>query len=58
MRGGQMVGTVKPAEATRALLAEMMVGREVILQIEKSEAHPAAPVLSSKACAWRMTGIM
>jgi len=46
MRGGQMVGTVKPAEATRALLAEMMVGREVILQIEKSEAHPAAPVLS------------
>ena len=46
MRGGQMVGTVKPAEATRELLAEMMVGREVILQIEKSEAHPAAPVLS------------
>ena len=46
MRGGQMVGSVKPAEATRALLAEMMVGREVILQIEKSEAHPAAPVLS------------
>ena len=46
IRGGQMVGSVKPAEATRALLAEMMVGREVILQIEKSEAHPAAPVLS------------
>ena len=46
MRGGQMVGTVKPAEATRELLAEMMVGRKVILQIDKSEAHPAAPVLS------------
>jgi ABC-type uncharacterized transport system ATPase subunit len=45
MRGGQMVGSVKPAEATRELLAEM-VGREVILQIDKSEAHPAAPVLS------------
>src|SRR5512137_736107 len=46
MRGGQMVGTVKPSEATRELLAEMMVGRKVILQIDKSDAHPAAPVLS------------
>ena len=40
MRGGQMVGSVKPGEATQELLAEMMVGRKVILQIEKSEAHP------------------
>ena len=45
MRGGQMVGSVSPAEATQELLAEMMVGRKVILQIEKSEAHPQEVVL-------------
>ena len=38
MRAGQMVGTVKPAEATQELLAEMMVGRKVILQIDKADA--------------------
>lgn len=45
MRGGQMIGTVKPAEATQELLAEMMVGRKVILTIDKVEAHPGASVL-------------
>jgi ABC-type uncharacterized transport system ATPase subunit len=45
MRAGQMVGTVKPAEATQNKLAEMMVGREVILQIDKSDAHPGQPIL-------------
>ena len=37
MRAGQMVGTVIPADATPEKLAEMMVGREVILQIDKAE---------------------
>jgi simple sugar transport system ATP-binding protein len=45
MRSGQMVGTVKPAEATREGLAEMMVGRKVILQVDKGEGHPGAPAL-------------
>ncbi len=45
MRAGQMVGTVKPAEATSELLAEMMVGRKVILQIDKAEAHPGQEIL-------------
>ena len=45
MRAGQMVGTVDPAEATRELLAEMMVGRKVILQIDKTDAKPGEPVL-------------
>jgi ABC-type uncharacterized transport system ATPase subunit len=45
MRAGQMVGSVKPAEATSELLAEMMVGRKVILMIDKDEAHPANEVL-------------
>ncbi|HVN55808.1 MAG TPA: ABC transporter ATP-binding protein [Anaerolineaceae bacterium] len=45
MRSGQMVGTVKPAEATQEMLAEMMVGRKVILQVDKEEAHPGQEVL-------------
>jgi ABC-type uncharacterized transport system ATPase subunit len=45
MRAGKMVGSVKPADATPALLAEMMVGRKVILQIDKSPARPKETVL-------------
>lgn len=45
MRAGQMVGSVRPADATRELLAEMMVGRKVILQIEKTDADPQEVVL-------------
>jgi ABC-type uncharacterized transport system ATPase subunit len=41
-----MVGSVKPGEATPALLAEMMVGRKVILQIDKGPAAPGAPILT------------
>jgi simple sugar transport system ATP-binding protein len=46
MRAGQMVGTVRPQEATRELLAEMMVGRKVILQIDKAEAKPSDIILN------------
>ncbi len=49
MRAGQMVGSVKPAAATKETLAEMMVGREVILQIDKSDAHPTDVVLDLDA---------
>lgn len=45
MRSGQMVGTKKPSEASQELLAEMMVGRKVILSVDKKEAHPGQPVL-------------
>jgi simple sugar transport system ATP-binding protein len=45
MRAGKMVGTVKPKDATRELLAEMMVGRTVLLQIDKEPATPGQPVL-------------
>ena len=45
LRSGRMVGTTTPAEATEASLAEMMVGRKVILQVEKSAAHPGQPTL-------------
>jgi ABC-type uncharacterized transport system ATPase subunit len=45
MRGGRVVGATTPAQATEASLAEMMVGREVILQVEKDKAHPGESVL-------------
>jgi ABC-type uncharacterized transport system ATPase subunit len=45
MRGGRVVGTTTPDQATETSLAAMMVGREVILQVEKGEARPAEPVL-------------
>ncbi len=48
MRTGQMVGSVDPAQATREDLAEMMVGRKVILQVDKTEASPGQPILVVK----------
>ncbi|MGQ9826892.1 MAG: ABC transporter ATP-binding protein [Roseiflexus sp.] len=45
LRRGRVVGETTPREATERSLAEMMVGRSVVLEIEKGEAHPAAPVL-------------
>jgi simple sugar transport system ATP-binding protein len=45
MRAGRMVGTAEPSKATEASLAEMMVGRKVILQVEKEDAHPTDVVL-------------
>ena len=45
LRGGQMVGTADPQAATETSLAELMVGREVILQVEKGSAKPSDPVL-------------
>ncbi len=40
MRAGRVVGTVTPQETNEAHLAEMMVGREVILEVEKEPAKP------------------
>src|SRR4028118_1595512 len=45
MHQGRLVGTVKPKEVTEATLAQMMVGRQVILQVEKTPACPGKPVL-------------
>ncbi|MFN2138165.1 MAG: ABC transporter ATP-binding protein, partial [Candidatus Promineifilaceae bacterium] len=42
---GRMVGVVSPEESTQASLAEMMVGREVILQVHKEPPHPQEVVL-------------
>src|SRR6185503_13949145 len=46
MRDGKVVGNVKTSETNAAELARMMVGREVLLRVEKPPAHVAATVLS------------
>jgi general nucleoside transport system ATP-binding protein len=45
MRAGKVVGTVKPNETTEAKLAAMMVGREVILTVDKGPAKPDKEIL-------------
>lgn len=46
MRDGKMVGQATPATATTESLAEMMVGRAVMLQVDKTDPHPGQDVLS------------
>ncbi len=45
LRGGKLVGTTTPDDTDRAGLANMMVGRSVVLQVEKGTAHPGDVVL-------------
>ncbi len=45
MRSGRVVGTVTPDEVDQAKLASMMVGREVILKVNKGESKPKEKVL-------------
>ncbi len=46
MRQGTMVATRKTAETTVEELAELMVGRRVLLRVEKGEANPGDVMLS------------
>lgn len=45
MRRGEMVATLRTADTTPEELAELMVGRKVLLRVEKATATPGAPVL-------------
>ena len=45
LRDGRVAGEADPKTATQGSLAAMMVGREVILTVEKNEAEPGAVVL-------------
>ncbi|SEN05385.1 nucleoside ABC transporter ATP-binding protein [Loktanella fryxellensis] len=45
MRRGQMTATVKTAETSPAALAELMVGRKVLLRVNKTPAQPGAVIL-------------
>jgi len=48
MRDGKVVGEVKTSETNAAELARLMVGREVLLRVEKPDANPGAAVLKVK----------
>ncbi|QFT79406.1 Ribose import ATP-binding protein RbsA [Roseovarius sp. THAF27] len=48
MRRGEMVATVKTAETGPEELAELMVGRKVLLRVEKEAARPGDVVLEVK----------
>ena len=48
MRRGQVVGTTTPAESDEQKLASMMVGRAVLLQVDKTPAKPTEVVLDVK----------
>jgi len=45
MRRGEMTATVKTSETSPEHLAELMVGRKVLLRVDKAPAKPGAPVL-------------
>lgn len=45
MRGGKLIGETFPEVATQESLAEMMVGRRVLLQMTRKEINPGSPVL-------------
>ncbi|WP_226343886.1 ABC transporter ATP-binding protein [Agilicoccus flavus] len=46
LRGGQQVGEVATADVDEAGLAELMVGRSVVLRVEKDPAAPGEEVLA------------
>lgn len=48
MRDGESVGNVKTSETRAKDLARMIVGRDVLLRVEKTDAEPAATVLEVK----------
>jgi simple sugar transport system ATP-binding protein len=49
MRAGQMVAHRRTAETTREELAELMVGRQVLLRVDKSRAQPGVTALRAEA---------
>jgi general nucleoside transport system ATP-binding protein len=53
MRRGEMVATLETKDTSVEELAEAMVGRRVLLRVEKGEAHPGEVVLDLKNVTWR-----
>ncbi|GAA6200968.1 ABC transporter ATP-binding protein [Aquicoccus sp. SU-CL01552] len=48
MRRGEMTATVKTGDTSPEQLAELMVGRKVLLQVEKAPARPGKTVLEAR----------
>jgi general nucleoside transport system ATP-binding protein len=57
MRAGEIVGTVATAETSREALAELMVGRKVLLDVAKSARVAQAPVLQVDALCVASEGV-
>ena len=55
LRRGRKIDTVRTEGATEQSLARLMVGRDVLLQVEKPERSPREPVLEVEACACATT---
>ncbi len=53
MRRGELVATKKTKDTSVEELAELMVGRRVLLHVEKGKAKPGAVVLDVKNLTWR-----
>jgi general nucleoside transport system ATP-binding protein len=53
MRRGELVATKKTKDTSVEELAELMVGRRVLLHVEKGKANPGAVVLDVKNVSWR-----
>ena len=48
MRAGQMVATLRTADTSPEEIAALMVGRKVLLRVEKGAASPGAPALEAE----------
>jgi ABC-type uncharacterized transport system ATPase subunit len=48
LRDGRVVGTVSLAETSKAALARMMVGRDVVLRVDKRPLAPGRPVFEAE----------
>lgn len=57
IRRGKTVGTRITSETNAAELAELMVGREVVLQVDRTPASPTDPVLEAKNVSLRSGGV-
>ena len=57
MRRGEMTNTVRTADTSPAELAEMMVGRKVLLQVDKTPATPGEVVLKVSDLRVRRGGV-
>src|SRR5436305_11691550 len=56
MRDGKVVGEVKTSETNAAELARLMVGREVLLRVDKKPAKPSDVLLSVKNLSVTVSG--
>ncbi len=58
MRGGEMVAHLETTRTSPAELAELMVGRKVLLEVDHTPATPGEPVLQAQdLCLTTMSGI-